>query len=169
MAWDGWESILERPVFADVGREVRFRSFPRTGSGVAGPTVGAPSGLSKRQSRAQSVQWTPRAAGAQPQDRPALGMVAERSRRVQIAQDDDTGSRRGFCALGAESCLPQIPHAYVSMLSNRPKQKKYYAINMLPPLWLSWECQAQRNPWNLIPVGILITNSEILRAEIARD
>ena len=29
MVWDGGESILERPGFADVGREVRFRSGPR--------------------------------------------------------------------------------------------------------------------------------------------
>ena len=106
-------------------------------------SVGAPSGPSKRQSWAQSVQWTPRAAGAQPQDRPALGMVAERSRRVQIAQDDDTGSRRGFSALGAESCLPQIPHSYLNMQPNQPKQKKYYAENLLPPQWLLREGQIQ--------------------------
>ncbi len=97
-------------------------------------SLGGPSGPCKRQSRAQGVRWTPRAAVAQAQHRPALGMAAERSRRGEMAQDDDTGSRCGFSALEAESCLPQIPHWHGNMPPNQRKRKNYYAGNMVPPL-----------------------------------
>ena len=83
---------------------------------------------------AEGVRWTPRAAVAQAQDRPALGMAAERSRRGEMAQDDDTCSRCGFSALEAESCLPQIPHWHGNMPPNQRKRKNYYAGNMVPPL-----------------------------------
>ena len=100
--------------------------------------------------------------------RPALGMVAERSRRGQMAQDDATGSRCGFSALEAESCLPQIPHSYLNMQPNQPKQKKYYAENTVSPHWLLSEGHTQWYFRDSIRVRILITNSENLRAEIAR-
>ena len=50
MAWDGWESILERPVFADLGREVRFRSGPRAADGARGRAVGPRRGAGARPS-----------------------------------------------------------------------------------------------------------------------
>ena len=132
-----------------------YRGFDFGGAGIR--RCWSPGSIQISPRTGSGCQWEPRAVRASgsrgprafsglrghPQDRPALGMVAERSRRVQIAQADDTGSRRGFSALGAESCLPQIPHSYLNMQPNQPKQKKYYAENLLPPQWLLREGQIQ--------------------------
>ena len=115
-----------------------------------------------RQRRAQSGLRTRRAAVAQTQGRPALCTVAERSTQSHTPRDGVAGRRCGLSALEAESCPLRIPHPHPNMLPIQVNQGNYYAPNMVSPLWLLWESEAQRNLWVLIRVSILITNSENL-------
>jgi hypothetical protein len=109
LAWDGWESILGRPVFADLGREVRFRSGPRAADATRGRAVdprraaGArPRGGKHRRPGASSLPvplHLPLQAGHEPAGAD-LG-----SRSVDVAQRSRSPARLRESAGGHESSV----------------------------------------------------------------
>ena len=168
MAWDGWESILERPVFADLGREVRFRSGPRAAGAARGRAVDPrrAAGARPRGERSADAQGS-RGADAGP-------ARTLHGRRAEHAKSHAAGWRRR----GAVADYPLwkqnlVPSGYLTNIKkiypNLLNLKNYYAPNMVSPLWLLWERQAQRNLWCLVGVIILIPNSGILGADLARQ
>ena len=224
---------MERPVFADLGREVRFRSGPRAAGAARGRAVdprraaGArPRGGKHRRPGASSLPvplHLPLQAGHEPAGADlgsrsvdvaqrsrsparlresagghessvrAAAAGPERSADAQGSRGADAGPARplhgrraehakshaaGWRRRGAVADYPLwkqnlVPSGYLTNIKkiypNLLNLKNYYAPNMVSPLWLLWERQAQRNLWCLVGVIILIPNSGILGADLARQ